>query len=148
MTIVTKTKPIAYDRNDKRHQLWLPSSEKKPIDHTQLHQSQSIRYNRYRSIMADMFAPSASCDYPQRANPFAPSASCDYPRGADPFASSASCDYPPRADLFSPSASCDYPRRVDPFAPSASCDRLREDNQLIVTAATTTSQALSLRSAV
>jgi hypothetical protein len=139
---------IAYDSNNERQQLQLPSSAKKPIDRTQLHQSQSIRYNQYRSIRADPFAPSASCDYPRRADPFAPSASCDYPQMADAFAPSASCDYPREVDPFAPSASCDRPQEVDPFAPSASCDRLRGNTQPIVTSATITPQARSLRSAV
>jgi hypothetical protein len=46
LTIVTKTKLIAYDRNEQQ-QPRLPSSVKKPIDRTQLDRSQTIRYNRY-----------------------------------------------------------------------------------------------------
>jgi hypothetical protein len=34
---------------DDKQQLRLPSSSMKPIDRTQLHQSQSIHYNQYRS---------------------------------------------------------------------------------------------------
>jgi hypothetical protein len=160
---VTKTKPIAYDRNNERQQLRLPSSAKKPIDRTQLHRSQSIQYNQYRSIRTDPFAPSASYDHRGRVDPFAPSASCDYPRGADPFAPSAFRDYPRRVDPFAPSAPCDRSQRFDPLAPSAFCDRSREVNpfapiascdrsrgnkQPIVTSATIASQARSLRSAV
>jgi hypothetical protein len=74
-------KPIAYDRNNKRQQLRLPSSVKKLIDHTQLHRSQSIRYNQYRSIKADPFVPSASCDRPREVDRFAPRASCDRSQG-------------------------------------------------------------------
>jgi hypothetical protein len=52
-------------------------SVKKPIDRTQLHQLQSIRYNQYRSIRADLSTPSVVTDRPRRFGPPAPSAFCD-----------------------------------------------------------------------
>jgi hypothetical protein len=41
------------------------TSAKKPIDRTQLHGSQSIRYNQYRSIRADPSTTSVVTDRPR-----------------------------------------------------------------------------------